>query len=149
MREEEHMGRQTSGLAMALVSLWAAACGGGGGSDPDAGGGLEPFVEVPIGAPATATIGAAGGTLTSTDGHLRLDIPAGALAADTAIEIQQIEWPEGLGWALRPDGLAFALPVGATLTFGEAEAGTPTRTTVDAIETLSVPLFSVMHTAPS
>ena len=37
-----------------------------------------------------ATIGAAGGTLASSDGRLSIRIPAGALAADTAVGIQPI-----------------------------------------------------------
>jgi hypothetical protein len=83
----------------------------------------------PEGLPTSATIGAAGGALASSDGRLRISIPAGALAADTTISIQPITATApgavGPGYRLGPEGLAFAKPV--TLTFGysidEASAG--------------------------
>lgn len=134
---------------VAILALSLAACGGGGGDAADAGGPDggpgEPFVEVPIGAPATATIGGAGGVLVSTDGRLTLDVPAGALAADTVIEIQQIEWPRGVGWRLAPEGLQFALPVTVATTFTEAEVGVPTREIVDGVETYTLPVPGFAH----
>ncbi len=101
--------------------------------------------EVPIGEPAQATIGAAGGTLASADGRLVLDIPAGALGADTAIEIQRIEWEGGGAWSLRPDGLAFASPITATITLSESEVGSPTTEIVDGEPTLDLPAPSFGH----
>lgn len=71
---------------------------------------------------ATATIGAAGGELTSEDGRLTITIPAGALAADTAIVIDPITnfAPAGLGHAYRltPEDTTFAKPVTITMTAG-------------------------------
>src|SRR4051794_8424872 len=79
---------------------------------------LEPAqteLGTPIGSPVGATIGAAGGTLVSPDGVLTVEIPAGALAADTAIGIQPISnlAPGGVGngYELTPEGTTFALPV--------------------------------------
>ena len=72
-------------------------------------------VGTPDGAAVSATIGAAGGSLTSDDGALTVTVPAGALAADTEVGIQAITntaWG-GLGPAYRltPAGLDFATPV--------------------------------------
>ncbi len=67
------------------------------------------------GAPVTATIGAGGGSLTSSDGSLAVNIPAGALTSDTDITIQPITntaWGGiGTGYQLTPDGLTFLQPV--------------------------------------
>jgi hypothetical protein len=73
----------------------------------------------PVGAPAgdslTATIGAAGGTIESTDSRIRVTIPAGALAADTVIGIQPITDTDAAGFGqayrLTPDGQTFGKPV--------------------------------------
>jgi hypothetical protein len=113
---------------------------GGGGSSgkgtPDAGtdaatgidaGGdasLEPAVtgvgDPVIGVPnASASIGAAGGTLVSGDGQITLTIPAGALTTNTTIGIQTIAntAPLAAGFAYRftPDGTTFAKPVTVTM----------------------------------
>jgi hypothetical protein len=73
----------------------------------------------PIGSATTATIGAGGGTLATPDGRIKLTIPAGALAGDTAISIQPVTnlAPGGFGSAFRltPEGQTFAMPV--TLAF--------------------------------
>lgn len=55
------------------------------------------------GAPASKTIGAEGGSLSSTDGRITVTIPAGALANDTQIAIQPISNTAsgGLGAAYR------------------------------------------------
>ncbi len=64
----------------------------------------------------SATIGAAGGKLTSPDGKLTLEIPAGALSSDTVITLSKSpSLPEqanrlSLAYTLQPDGLAFAKP---------------------------------------
>ena len=76
-------------------------------------------VGVASGAAASATIGAAGGAVTSADGKLTLTIPAGALAAATTIGIQPItnfaHGKVGDAYRATPDGQAFAVPV--TLSF--------------------------------
>jgi hypothetical protein len=65
------------------------------------------------------TVGREGGVVTSADGRVTLDIPAGALADDVAIRIDEVEaGPDGtLGYAyeVQPAGLVLALP--AELTF--------------------------------
>jgi len=64
-------------------------------------------------------IGEAGGSISSADGRLALDIPAGALAANTVISIQSISstLPMGVGngYRLNPEGQIFYRPV--TITF--------------------------------
>jgi hypothetical protein len=73
----------------------------------------------PQGTATTQMIDAAGGSITSADGRITLDIPAGALAAATTISVQPITntTPNGMGLAYRlePEGTTFAAP--ATLTF--------------------------------
>lgn len=73
----------------------------------------------PTGQPTSKTIGAEGGTLSSSDGNVQLTIPAGALVKATTITIQPVtnQLPAGMGLAYRfsPDGTQFAKP--AELTF--------------------------------
>jgi hypothetical protein len=68
-------------------------------------------VGTPDGAPTTETIGAAGGSIASSDGALTMNIPAGALASDTDITIQPVTntaWGGiGTGYQFTPDGLTF------------------------------------------
>lgn len=128
-------------LTLVMASVLAGCGSDGGGSGPDLPG--SPALETRVGGAATATIGAAGGTITSADGRLTLVFPAGALAADTAIEVQELELEGGRAWSLSPDGLMPAMPIQATVTLGEDEAGMPARETVDGdeVETLPVPYF--------
>ena len=73
----------------------------------------------PSGTATTQQIDGQGGSVTSADGRLTLDIPAGALASATQISVQPITntSPNGIGLAYRlePEGTTFAAPV--TLTF--------------------------------
>jgi hypothetical protein len=59
-------------------------------------------------------VGPAGGRITSPSGRMVLDVPAGALAADTEITITELEAGEGptVGpvFDLQPEGLQFAQP---------------------------------------
>jgi hypothetical protein len=81
-------------------------------------------VGTPIGTPVTKTIGAAGGTISSTDGRMDLIIPPGALSTNVAITIQSItnECPGGLGagYDFLPNGTKFSTP--ATLIFHYADS---------------------------
>ncbi len=105
--------------SLLMLALSAAGCGDGT-DEPD----YQPVVtargtHVLGESAATATIGAAGGELTSDDGLMTLTVPAGALATDTEITIDPITnfAPAGLGHAYRltPEGTNFAVP--ATLKF--------------------------------
>ena len=104
--------RRVSFLGFALVSLVAlAACGGNGGGVISA---------------------ENGGTATSDDGKLTLEIPPGALGEDTEITVTAIpvdELPEALredadggpAYRLEPDGLEFSQPVAVSLELGKAD----------------------------
>lgn len=98
-----------------------AACGKGGEAAPGS-------------SAATAGIGPAGGTVRSPDGALTIDIPAGALAAVTPIEIQPIanNAPGGQGAAFRllPSDTTFAVPVKLRFQLAPADLA---GTTLDAI----------------
>jgi len=127
-------------VLLALV-LALAGCGSEGGGGNDLPG--MPAFETRVGAAATGMIGAGGGTITSADGRLMLVFPAGALAADTEIGVQEVEVEGGRAWSLAPDGLMPAMPIAATITLGEGEAGMAARETVDGddVETVPVPYF--------
>lgn len=108
-------------VAMALLLLLAAC----GRQQPDPDGGPQPSpVGTPLAAPVDATIGPEGGVLTSADGRLSLTVPAGALAEDTTLSIQELSntAPHGYGSAYRlgPDGLRFASPVSIAFAYAEA-----------------------------
>lgn len=90
-------------------------CGGGSGSSPDS----------PAKVFQNATIPAAGGTIALADG-ITLVVPAGAVAADTAVQIRKIDPQELLtvfsergidpakviaGFEALPDGLTFQKPI--------------------------------------
>jgi hypothetical protein len=72
-------------------------------------------VGMPVDVAATKNIGSSGGSLTSSDGKIELQIPAGALSSNTNISIQAISnnAPNGVGNAYRftPDGMKFSIPV--------------------------------------
>lgn len=76
-------------------------------------------IGMPVDSAVSKTIGAAGGSITSSDGRMQLNIPAGALTTNTVITIQPItnECPGGIGLAydMQPNGTKFTKP--ATLVF--------------------------------
>jgi hypothetical protein len=80
----------------------------------------------PQGTVTTQLIDAAGGSLTSADGRVTLDIPAGALAAATTVSIQPITntTPNGLtlNYRLEPEGTIFAVPASLTFHLSATEA---------------------------
>jgi hypothetical protein len=85
----------------------------------------------------TAALGAAGGRITSLDGRLTLDVPAGALATEVPVTIRRLEPGEippavadlqpDVAYELAPEGLRFAAPVTAALTL-EAPPRAPDKT---------------------
>jgi len=111
-------------LAVALVS---AGCDDGGseadaggvaegdGGGADAGGDGAEEIALVRGASTSETIGPGGGTVTSPDGRLVLEVPAAALSEDTTITITELGGVPGI-YELTPDGLTFATPARATLT---------------------------------
>ncbi|MEK7757663.1 MAG: phosphoribosylglycinamide synthetase, partial [Planctomycetota bacterium] len=107
-----------------IVSVVVAGCAGGtppptGGTDVGLPTPRTTDVGTPSGSPVEKTIGPAGGTLASADDLLTIEVPAGALGADTQLGIQPLTStaPNGLGsgFRLMPAGTTFSSPV--TLTF--------------------------------
>ncbi len=82
-------------------------------------------VGTPVGSAASATIGAAGGSLRAPDGRLALTIPAGALAAETAVTIQPVtnlaHGRRGAAYRLTPEGQTFLKPVTLTFTYTDQD----------------------------
>ena len=96
-------------IGFIALALAVSGCGGGGGGDTQ---------------PAGTVVGAAGGTVTGPNGA-KVEIPAGALASDTMIAIEESSagaptLPAGFSargpmFAFTPHGTAFAVPVTLTL----------------------------------
>lgn len=89
---------------------------------------LEPAPTAIGAAKGTATsglVGASGGTVQSSDGRLTVEVPAGALAADTTISVQPLDNKAhgrvGDGYRLTPEGTTFGKPVTLTFTYSDAD----------------------------
>ncbi len=81
-------------------------------------------VGAPIGAPVSATIDSAGGTVVSADGKLTLIVPADAVSEATEFSVTAIEptSPGGLvSYRLGPDGGTFANKVTVRFKYSEAD----------------------------
>lgn len=78
----------------------------------------------PIGAAVSVTIGANGGSLTSADGALKIDVPAGAFTSDQIVSIQPITNTNSAGtgcaYRLTPHGITFSKPVTLTFTYTDS-----------------------------
>ena len=106
-------------LLLGLVACKKTADDADGKADPPL-----PIITVkgaPAGAAVTRDIGPAGGQLQSADGAISINIPAGALSANTPVGIQPIsnEAPLGIGkgYRLTPEGTTFARPVTITMKY--------------------------------
>ena len=90
------------------LTFAAVGCGGGGSSQP-----------TPGGMPTMTMVGPSGGSVSSTDGNLAVNIPAGALPADVTITTEPAEAPAagavGTVYEIGPTGTQFAMPVTLTL----------------------------------
>lgn len=131
---------------IAVVVVMLSGCG-----DPAAG--LpEPTataVGTAVGAPTSAMIGPAGGTVKTPDGRLSVKIPAGALSADTTISIQPItntsHGARGLAYELLPDGQTFSTPAELTLAYADEDvAGSAPEFLTWAVQTEGG-LWEVQH----
>ena len=83
---------------------------------------VTPAPALPVAIPSSATIGAEGGSIQSSDGRLTLLIPAGALSSPTGISLatDASDALNGVGpaYVLSPTGLNFAKPLIARLAYG-------------------------------
>jgi hypothetical protein len=103
------------GFAVVGLASTLTACPGDGNNPP----------------PATNTITSSGGTLTLAGGKVKLEFPAGAVAADTTIGATAISTPPvdgvpGTVYEFSPDGITFAKPVRLTVNYDPTQipAGT-------------------------
>jgi hypothetical protein len=110
-------------LMVLLGSLVWLACGDDDNASPQNTEPLITDVGTPVGDATSASIGAAGGSLQSADGRIKLTVPVGALTAATTVSIQPIsnEAPLGMGngYRLLPEGTAFAKPVELSFQYDE------------------------------
>jgi hypothetical protein len=103
------------GFAVVGLGITLTACLGDGSNPP----------------PASNTITSSGGTLTLAGGTVKLEFPAGAVAADTTIGVTAIAAPPvdgvpGTVYEFSPDGIKFAKPVRLTLKYDPAKIPTGT-----------------------
>ncbi len=116
--DDSSSGSSSSGQASSSSSSGSASSSSGGSSSSSGGAASSSS----SGATGTS-IGAGGGTVTHPSGA-KIVVPAGALTADTKIEIEEIAAPAGLDvsfrgkvfW-LKPEGQMFAKPVTVTLPY--------------------------------
>ncbi len=78
----------------------------------------------PSGTATSSSIGPMGGVLETADGLLRIEVPEGALAADTQVSVTPLAnvAPGALrSFRLEPDGASFSKPVTLRFRFSEAD----------------------------
>lgn len=72
-------------------------------------------IGTPLGQSTSALIGPAGGTLTSSDGTLRITVPANAFTTDQPVSIQEItntaHGAKGRAYRIKPEGLHTPVPM--------------------------------------
>ncbi|MDF2189066.1 hypothetical protein [Paraflavitalea sp. CAU 1676] len=121
-------------LILALAGISIASCKKSGSSDkPGNEGGEDPQTEstglvtaagVPVGQPETKQIGAEGGSFTTADGALKIDVPAGVFTTTQTVSVQRISNENkvgtGIAYRLTPHNVKFSKPV--TLTFQYADS---------------------------
>src|SRR5438552_4693684 len=99
-------------LTLAVAGL-VPGCGGGSSGKP------------PGGAPTMMMVGPSGGALTSSDGQLAVDIPAGALTGAVTITTEPAAAPAagavGTVYEIGPTGTQFAMPVTLTLHYAAGD----------------------------
>jgi hypothetical protein len=112
--------RRAVALGIVLAAAGAGACSSLGAADlPAVAGQIDAGADASDSRAAQATIGAAGGQLSSADGVLAVEVPPNAVAVNTLFSVQRTAPPApglvGAAYDLQPTGTAFSLPV--TLSF--------------------------------
>ncbi|WP_341835528.1 hypothetical protein WJU16_21870 [Chitinophaga pollutisoli] len=103
-----------------LAGCFASCSKSGGEAGPDKK--PVPYEHgTPQGAPVTKTIGPAGGTLQTPEGNISVEIPAGAVSAETNFSIQAVsktlESATGTAYRLRPENVEFKKDVKITFRY--------------------------------
>ena len=111
-----------------LLSVTLFSCKKTEPAEPDVppGKAVKKPLGTPVGNEVTAVIGAAGGSLQSADGNMRLTIPAGAVSSETNFSIQQVTntlGTAGLSYRLKPEGVSFGQPVKLEYYYGSIDLG--------------------------
>jgi hypothetical protein len=127
------------GLALMLTAVVTASCSSSSNtarpSHNDAGG--QDAIARPDGSgsgtdggshkPVSASIGATGGTVKTSDGTATLNVPAGAVGTAVTITIMpstsSVPGAVGQVWEIGPTGTQFSMPVTLTLAYTDAEFG--------------------------
>lgn len=124
--KKHYEGRVFAILLSGVLAATLVACEEDQPGSPTGGAEVRPGKVCPVGTKwgeaATATIGPAGGTLTSSDERLTIRVPAGAVETNQAFSIQPITGtaPQALGhgFRLEPHGVTFKKPVIITVHYG-------------------------------
>ncbi|MBP0905439.1 hypothetical protein ACFSKN_09970 [Mariniflexile gromovii] len=85
-------------------------------------------IGVPLGEVETTIIGPSGGSFSTSDNRLRIDVPAGAFTSDQTLTVQPItnnNGPgKGLAYRLSPHSLTFSKPIKLTFSYTDEETST-------------------------
>ena len=96
------------------------------GEAPDGYTPLPTDVGTPIGTSVSAVVGAAGGQLSTADGTLTVEVPAGAFESDRTLAIQEItnkaHGAKGRAFRITPEGLHTTMPMTVRWRYSESDA---------------------------
>ena len=106
---------------LCLVLCWLTACP----STPNPQTPTPTPIGTPVGAISSKTIGVTGGMMSSSDGTIQLEIPAGAIAGELSVGIQEITnnapGRAGKAFRLTPEGTVFSKPVKLRFAYTDEE----------------------------
>jgi hypothetical protein len=104
-----------------LTAFFSSCKKGNGGENSTKEPGLVTTVGTPTGTATTKVIGTAGGTLSTPDNSLTVQIPAGTLSSDQTISIQPITntnpASKGAAYRITPHDITFSKPIQITFTY--------------------------------
>lgn len=112
-----------------LFLLFVISCKKGDHSVPDPGDAIPVGVPTPVGTavgdPVKKTIGSEGGTISSADGRITVNVPAGAINTTHEFSIQPVTnhnpLAVGVAYRLEPHNITFSKPVEIKFTYTEVE----------------------------
>jgi hypothetical protein len=91
-------------------------------------GGKVTDIGTPVGVAESTVIGASGGSLSTADARLKIEVPEGAFTSDQTVVIQPItnnnEPGKGLAYRISPHDITFAKPVKITFNYTEEDIKT-------------------------